>query len=62
MKRTDLQESFERIDTTIGELIEAITQIALEAGKTEEEGYQLAALTIERILRRNRLEPAALLN
>ena len=35
MKRTDLHESFERIDTTIGDLIEAITQIALEAGKTE---------------------------
>ena len=62
MKRTDLHESFERIDTTIGDLIEAITQIALEAGKTEEEGYQLAALTIERILRRNHLEPAMLLN
>ena len=62
MKRTDLHESFERIDTTIGDLIEAITQIALEAGKTEEEGYQLAALTIERIIRRNRLDHAVLLN
>lgn len=62
MKRCDSQESSERIDTTIGDLIEAITQIALEAGKTEEEGYQLAALTIERILKRNRLEPDALLN
>lgn len=41
-----------RLDTTIGDLIEAVTQIALEAGKTEEEGYKLASLTIESILRR----------
>lgn len=40
----------ERIETTIGDLVEAITQIALETGKTEEEGYRLAALTIEKII------------
>lgn len=42
----------EQIHTTIGDLIEAITQIALEAGKTEKEGYKLASLTLESILRR----------
>lgn len=51
-KGSSIEES--RISTTIGDLIEAITQIALEAGKTEEEGYRLASLTIESILRRNR--------
>ena len=44
------------IKTTIGELIEAITEIALEAGKTEAEGYKLASLTIENILRRKQPE------
>lgn len=43
----------ETIDTTIGDLVEAITQIALESGKTEEEGYTLASLAIESLLRRN---------
>lgn len=42
----------ETIQTTIGDLVEAITQIALEAGKTEAEGYKLASLTIESLLRR----------
>lgn len=42
----------ELVETTIGDLIEAITQIALESGKTETEGYHLAALTIESILNR----------
>lgn len=42
------------IQTTIGELVEAVTQIALEAGKTEEEGYHLASLTLENILRKSR--------
>ena len=46
--------SSDRIHTTIGELVEAVTQIALEAGKTEEEGYQLASLTLETILRKSR--------
>jgi hypothetical protein len=42
------------VETTIGDLIEAITEIALEAGKTEEEGYRLASFTIEKILRDKR--------
>jgi hypothetical protein len=43
-----------RVQTTIGDLIEVITEIALEAGKTQAEGYHLASLTIESILRKNR--------
>jgi len=42
------------INTTIGDLIEAITDIALQAGKTEEEGYRLASFTIEKLLRDKR--------
>jgi hypothetical protein len=42
------------ISTTIGDLIEAITDIALQAGKTEEEGYRLASFTIEKLLREKR--------
>jgi hypothetical protein len=43
-----------KIETTIGDLIEAITDIALQAGKTEEEGYKLASFTIEKLLRDKR--------
>jgi len=53
MVKNYVDESVERIETTIGELVEAITQIALETGKTEEEGYHLASLTIESILNKN---------
>lgn len=42
------------IHTTLGELVEAITDIALKAGKTEEEGYALASFTIEKLLREQR--------
>jgi hypothetical protein len=42
------------IETTLGDLVEAVTQIALEAGKSEAEGYELASLTVEHILRRIR--------
>jgi hypothetical protein len=44
------------VETTIGDLIEAITDIALQAGKTEQEGYRLASFTIEKLLRDKRLK------
>lgn len=50
------QDALETIETTIGELVEVITQIALEAGKSESEGYELASITIENILRRSKKE------
>ena len=49
-KKQITDKSIETIQTTIGDLVEAITEIALELGKSEKEGYQLASLTIERIL------------
>jgi len=52
------ETAVETIETTIGDLIEAITEIALEAGNSEAEGYQLASVTIESILRKNRKSPA----
>lgn len=54
MAKKMLEEAVSKIDTTIGDLIEAITQIALESGKSEEEGYELAAITLEKILERSR--------
>jgi hypothetical protein len=42
------------VQTTIGDLIEAITDVAMQAGKTEEEGYRLASFTIEKLLREKR--------
>ena len=54
---SEMETNFDRIETTIGDLIEAVTQIALEAGKSEAEGYQLASATLESILRRNRTSP-----
>lgn len=50
MNKKTFVDYVERVETTIGDLVEAITQIALETGKTEEEGYQLAALTIEKVI------------
>lgn len=43
-----------KIETTLGDLIEAITDVALQAGRTEEEGYRLASFTIEKLLREKR--------
>lgn len=51
---SDRNSSGEIFETTFGELCEAVTQIALEAGKTEEEGYRLASLALQHMLRRNR--------
>lgn len=42
-----------KLTTTLGDLIIAITEAALENGKSEEEGYQLASLALESILRRS---------
>jgi hypothetical protein len=56
MDSRQVQQSEEKttIETTIGDLIEAITDVALQAGKTEAEGYRLASFTIEKLLREKR--------
>jgi hypothetical protein len=48
---SDHSRKLDVIQTTIGDLVEVITEIAFEAGKSEQEGYHLASLTIEKILR-----------
>ena len=55
--RDSLEEQFqdhrtEKIHTTIGELIEALTQVAIEAGNSEQEGYHLASLALADLMRR----------
>ena len=56
MESSQVQQNSETvtIQTTIGDLVEAITDVALQAGKTEEEGYRLASFTIEKLLRDKR--------
>jgi hypothetical protein len=56
MESRQAQQTEEKvtIETTIGDLIEAITDVALQAGKTEDEGYRLASFTIEKLLREKR--------
>lgn len=39
------------LKTTIGDLIEAISNIASAAGKTEKEGYELAAKMLEKAMK-----------
>ena len=53
-RSTHQSEETVTIETTIGDLIEAITDVALQAGKTEEEGYRLASFTLEKLLRDKR--------
>ncbi len=49
-----IKEETATITTTLGELVEAVTDFAIQAGKTEAEGYALASLTIEKLLRDKR--------
>ena len=48
--------SSKRINTTIGDLVEAISLIADQAGKTREEGRALTILALEDMLRRYRVK------
>jgi hypothetical protein len=52
--KQNIQKELGKIETTIGELIEIVTQIALESGQNEREGYKLASLTLEKILLRDK--------
>jgi hypothetical protein len=54
--RDYIEEVSGRIQTTIGDLIEAITEIALQNGKSETEGYELARKTLEEVLKSNEAE------
>jgi hypothetical protein len=43
----------QRIDTTLGELIEAVSEAAFECSKDSMEAYILAGFVLEEILRRS---------
>ena len=47
-----VEQSIVRVETTIGDLIEALTQVGLEAGKTPAESYEIASETLSDILHR----------
>ena len=44
-----------KINTTVGDLIEVISQVAGKTGKTLDEGRALAILTLEDLLRKNNI-------
>lgn len=48
--RSTTEPVTETVETTLGELVEAITRVALKAGETEQEGYLLASLALEDLL------------
>ena len=50
----------EKIQTTVGELVEALTQVAMEAGNTEQQGYELASIALAELLKRRTTETAIL--
>lgn len=50
MKTHVMNKSMKKIETTIGELVEAVSKIAEEHTRTEQEKYWLVSQTIEEIL------------
>lgn len=46
-----LKKAVDQVETTLGELIETITSIAMQFGRDEKEGYALASLAVEDILK-----------
>lgn len=48
-----IENSVREVETTIGELVEMLTKIALESGTTEREGYELASLALGDLLKDN---------
>ncbi len=50
MKKIEKKKA-QKIETTLGELVEAITQIAQQSGSSQEESYEIASMTLEDMLR-----------
>jgi len=48
------EASVQSINTTIGELIETLTGIAIETGASEEEAYVLASLALNDLFDQNK--------
>ncbi len=51
--KSDAMKNVQTIETTVGELIEMISQIASEVGTSREESGELASLALQRILEAN---------
>ena len=51
--KEQLASSVHTIQTTIGELVEALTQVASESAQSEQESYELATQTLQNILGRS---------
>ena len=47
----DFEYDSTMVETTVGDLIEALTSVAEQTGRTQEECYKIASFAIERILR-----------
>ena len=52
-RKSDAMKNVQTIETTVGELIEMISQIASEVGRDREESGELASLALQRILEAN---------
>ena len=53
-----LESSVTQIETTIGELVEALTSVSQDAGSSDQESYVLAAETLGSILSRSAYVPS----
>ncbi len=53
MKNKIIENTVREVETTIGELVEMLTKIALENGTSENEGYKLASLALGDLLKDN---------
>ncbi len=54
--RKYIEQSIGTIETTIGDLVEALTEVAQEAGSSTNESYELASETLGQILLKNNIE------
>ena len=54
MEQHTVTETGNTITTTMGDLIEAITSVAMKASKNRDEAYLLASLTVQDLMLRNR--------
>jgi hypothetical protein len=53
VKNKIIENTVREVETTIGELVEMLTKIALENGTSENEGYKLASLALGDLLKDN---------
>ena len=53
MKNKVLENAVREVETTIGDLVEMLTRIALESGSSEKEGYELASIALGDLLKDN---------